>query len=873
MPNDRTIYLKDYTPPAHRIETADLHFELGEEDTLVHARLAIRTQRPGEPLHLHGEALELLSITLDGQPLVSPAYRLDDGMLVIDGVPEAFIIETTSRIHPATNTALEGLYLSGGNFCTQCEAEGFRKITWFVDRPDNMTVFSTRIEADKVRYPTLLSNGNRTASGELDNGRHFAEWHDPFPKPSYLFALVAGDLACLEDCFTTRSGREVALRLYVQHGNEEKAGHAMASLKKAMRWDEEVYGREYDLDVYMIVAVDDFNMGAMENKGLNVFNSRYVLAQPESATDADFMAIEGIIAHEYFHNWSGNRVTCRDWFQLSLKEGFTVLRDQQFSEDMTSGPVARINEVSVLRSQQFREDAGPMAHPVRPPSYQEINNFYTLTVYNKGAEVVRMLRTLLGPVLFRQGTDLYFTRHDGQAVTTDDFVKAMEDASGIDLTQFRRWYDQAGTPEVQVRGTYDATARRYTLVFSQATPVTPEQPEKLPFHIPVAMALLGPDGGELPLRLSGETVPAGTTRVLELTDAEQQFVFEDVNAAPVPSLLRGFSAPVRLEFPYSTADLAFLMAHDGDPFNRWDASQRLALGVILHNLHRTDVTPTLDAGLSAAFAATLRHPTLDKSLIAQALTLPDEDYVAGFMDVVDPEAIHAARSALRRALACTHRDALLAVYEENADSGPYTLDMAAVARRRLRNLCLAYLTEAGDPSLRTRAAEQYQHAGNMTDALAALTALVHTEGPDQTEVLVDFYRRWRHDPLVLDKWFTVQATSPLHGTLERVRELTAHPDFNLRNPNRVRALIGAFCQRNPARFHDIRGEGYALLAEHVLALDALNPQIAARLASPFTQWRRFDANRQALMRAQLERLLAKPGLSRDLHEIVSKSLA
>ncbi|MGE0081100.1 MAG: aminopeptidase N, partial [Thiohalomonadaceae bacterium] len=751
----------------------------------------------------------------------------------------------------------------------------FRKITWFVDRPDNMTVFSTRIEADRARYPVLLSNGNRVAQGELDHGRHYAEWHDPFPKPSYLFALVAGDLACIEDRFTTMSGRDVALRLYVQHGNEDKAGHAMASLKKAMRWDEEVYGREYDLDVYMIVAVDDFNMGAMENKGLNVFNSRYVLARPETATDADFMAIEGVIAHEYFHNWSGNRVTCRDWFQLSLKEGFTVFRDQQFSEDMTSGPVARINEVGVLRSQQFREDAGPMAHPVRPPSYQEINNFYTLTVYNKGAEVVRMLRTLLGPEAFRRGTDLYFARHDGQAVTTDDFVKAMEDASGMDLTRFRRWYDQAGTPEVKAHGDYDAAARRYTLHFSQATPATLGQPEKLPFHIPVAMALLGPDGRELPLRLVEETAPAGTSRVLALTEAEQQFVFEDVDATPVPSLLRGFSAPVRLAFPYSDGDLAFLMAHDSDPFNRWDAGQRLALGVILRSLdaRREGAAPALDEGLSAAFVATLRHPTLDKSLIAQALTLPDEDYVAGFLDTIDPEAVHAARSGLKHALARAHRDALLAVYEENTDRGPYTLDMAAVARRRLRNLCLAYLLQTGETALRALALTQYQGAGNMTDALAALTALVHTEGPEHAEVLVDFYRRWRHDPLVLDKWFTLQATSPLPGTLERVRELTAHPDFNLRNPNRVRALIGAFCQRNPARFHDARGEGYALLAEHVLALDELNPQIAALLASPFTQWRRFDANRQALMRAQLERLLAKPGLSRDVYEIASKSLA
>ncbi|MCK9530049.1 MAG: aminopeptidase N [Gammaproteobacteria bacterium] len=875
MPNDRTVYLKDYAPPAYRIARADLRFELDEANTLVHAKLAIRAQRHGEPLRLHGEALELLSIALDGGALAASAYRVEDGMLVIDDVPAEFILETTSRIHPNANTALEGLYVSGGNFCTQCEAEGFRKITWFIDRPDNMTVFTTRIEADRARYPVLLSNGNCVGQGELADGRHFAEWHDPFPKPSYLFALVAGDLACLADHFTTASGRSVALRLYVQHGNEDKAQHAMASLKKAMRWDEEVYGREYDLDVYMIVAVDDFNMGAMENKGLNVFNSRYVLARPETATDADFMAIEGVIAHEYFHNWSGNRITCRDWFQLSLKEGFTVLRDQQFSEDMTSGPVARIGEVGVLRSQQFREDAGPMAHPVRPPSYQEINNFYTLTVYNKGAEVVRMLRTLLGATGFRRGTDLYFSRHDGQAVTTDDFVHALEDANRVDLARFRRWYDQAGTPEVSAYGDYDEGSRRYTLRLSQHTPATPGQPEKLPFHIPVTVALLGGDGSELPLRLEHESAPNGTSRVLELTEDEQSFVFADVSAAPVPSLLRGFSAPVKLTFPYTDADLAFLMAHDADPFNRWDASQRLALGVMLRALdaRRSGVETALDAGLSQAFATTLRHPTLDKALIAEALTLPDTDYVTGFVDVADPVAIHAVRAELRRALAEAHRDLLLTTFDENREQGTYSLDMPAVGRRRLKNLCLSYLLELDEPALRARALAQYHEAGNMTDALAALTALVHTAGPEHEEVLVAFYRRWRGDPLVLDKWFTLQATAPLPGTLARVRELTRHPDFNLKNPNRVRALIGAFSQRNPAQFHDVGGEGYALLAEHVLALDALNPQIAARLAGPFTQWRRYDPTRQALMRRQLERLLAAPGLSADVYEIASKSLA
>jgi aminopeptidase N len=871
MNEPQAVYLKDYTPPDHLIERAELRFELAEADALVHARLTVRARVPGRPLRLHGEKLELLGIALDGRPLAAADYALTAEELQVPQVPERFVLETTARIHPAENTALEGLYASGGNLVTQCEAEGFRKITWFVDRPDNMTIFSVRLEADRERYPVLLANGNRTAAGELAGGRHFAEWHDPFPKPSYLFALVAGCLACVEDRFTTCSGREVKLQVFVQHGNQEKAGHAVASLAKAMRWDEESYGREYDLDVYMVVAVDDFNMGAMENKGLNVFNSRYVLAKPETATDADYVAIEGVIAHEYFHNWSGNRVTCRDWFQLSLKEGFTVFRDQQFTEDMTSGPVARIGEVGILRSQQFREDAGPMSHPVRPPSYVEINNFYTLTVYNKGAEVVRMVRTLLGGEGFRKGTDLYFARHDGQAVTTDDFVNAMEEANGVDLTRFRRWYDQSGTPRITARGEYDAAARRYTLHLTQQTPPTARQPQALPFHVPVAVGLLGADGHDLPVRFEGRRA---TNHVVSLIEAEQSFIFEEVPVAPVPSLLRGFSAPVLLDFPYSDAELAFLMAHDSDPFNRWDAGQRLGLKAIIGNVAalQAGASPVLDRALADAFGATLADEAMDKSLIAQALTLPDEDYVAGQVAVVDPEAIHAAREFLVRSLAAAHRDALFAAFGANGEQGPYRIDMPAIGRRRLKNLALAYLMQLDDPEARQRCGAQFEQGGNMTDVIAALTALAHTPGAERESALVSFYRRWRHDPLVLDKWFALQAISPLPDTLAQVKALTLHPDFNLRNPNRVRSLIGAFAQRNPARFHDRSGEGYLFLADHVLQLDAINPQVAARMMAPFTSWRRFDAQRQALMRTQVERIAATPKLSRDVYEIATRTL-
>ncbi|WP_127475987.1 aminopeptidase N [Sulfurivermis fontis] len=869
-----TIYLKDYTPYPFRITKIDLHFELEETRTHVTARSHWQRVAAG-PLRLDGQELELIAIRLDGRVLGADEYTLDAEALTIAQVPDRFTLEIETIINPAANTALEGLYVSGGNFCTQCEAEGFRKITFFPDRPDVMTVYTTTLVAEQAKYPVLLSNGNRVAEGRRDDGRHYATWHDPFPKPCYLFALVAGDLDCVADSFTTLSGREVALHLYVRSHDRDKTAHAMASLKRAMAWDEQAYGREYDLDIYMIVAVSDFNMGAMENKGLNIFNSRYVLASPDTATDADYVAIEGVIGHEYFHNWSGNRVTCRDWFQLSLKEGFTVLRDQQFTAAMLDSAVPRIDDVRLLRAHQFPEDAGPLAHPVRPQSYQEINNFYTLTVYEKGAEVVRMLHTLLGPELFRKGTDLYFSRHDGQAVTTDDFVQAMMDVSGRDLTQFKRWYDQAGTPHVSVQRSYDAQQKTYTLTLRQTCPPTPGQEHKLPFHIPLRMALLDGRGIPLPLRLSDEAAAVGGERVLELTQEEQRFTFVDVPGEPVPSLLRGFSAPVKLALELSDDELAFLMGHDTDSFNRWEAGQQLALRVLLRLIEtqRAGAAPVLDTAFSAAFARTLADTALDPALIAEALTLPAEEYVAEFMAVVDPQAIHQARQFLRRALAAAHRPALLTAYQRLADAGPYQIDAAAMGRRRLRNVCLGYLVELGDAEARGLAVAQLQADGNMTDVQAALTALVHSGAPECSEALGAFHARWREEALVLDKWFAIQATAPLPGTLAQVQRLVASSDFNIKNPNRVRSLVGAFSARNPVCFHAADGAGYAFLADYVCELNALNPQIAARLLAPLTQWKRYDAARQALMRAQLQRIGALPALSRDVAEVVEKSLA
>ncbi len=865
----REICLDDYRPPAWRVTACELDFSLASRDTVVRNRMRLEASGDTRDLWLDGEGLELIELHLDGEPLAVDRYRLEDGGLAIDDLPARCELEVVTRIDPEANTALEGLYLSSGNFCTQCEAEGFRRITYFPDRPDVLTRFRTRIEADRAHCPVLLSNGNLVEQGELPAGRHYAVWEDPWPKPCYLFALVAGDLAVVEDRYITASGREVALRIFVEHHNADRCGHAMRSLKRAMRWDEKVFGLEYDLDVYMIVAVDDFNMGAMENKGLNVFNSKFVLARPDTATDEDYVNIEAVIAHEYFHNWTGNRVTCRDWFQLSLKEGLTVFRDQQFTADMTSPTVKRIDDVRMLRTHQFAEDASPMAHPVRPRCYIEINNFYTLTVYEKGAEVVRMYHTLLGAEGFRRGMDLYFERHDGQAVTTDDFRRAMADANGVDLEQFALWYEQAGTPVVEASDHWDESSGRYELVLRQHIPPTPGQPEKQPMLIPVRLGLLGPAGETLPLDAEGRT-----ETVLRLTEAEQRFVFEDLPARPLPSLLRGFSAPVRLEYPWSDAQLAFLMAHDDDDFNRWDAGQRLCERVLLAGVEaqRAGHTEPFPDLLREAFGRVLADRDRDPAFVAEALSLPGEALLAERMEVVDVDGIHVVRQALKRHLALALEADWLAAWEENRETRPDDLSAEALGRRRLLNLSLDYLVETGAETHRQRALEQYRAARNMTERMGALRALNAFPSPERSEALEDFGKAWKDDPLVMDKWFTLQAIAPFPETLDRVLSLMQHPHFSIRNPNRVRALVGAFVQSNPVGFHRRDGLGYRLLGDVVLELDRLNPQVAARLLRPLTRWRRYDETRAALMHAELERIMAREGLSRDVYEIVHHGL-
>ncbi|MGY0712482.1 aminopeptidase N [Azospirillum argentinense] len=875
----KAIRLQDYRPPAHLIDTVDLFFDLGEEVTTVRAQLGLRRNPACDgaaalPLTLDGQRLELVSVALNGQPLGDADYTVTPDHLTVHSVPETFTLETVVRIKPQENTALEGLYKSSGNFCTQCEAEGFRKITYFADRPDVMARYTTTITADKARYPVLLSNGNLIESGDLPDGRHRAVWEDPFPKPCYLFALVAGTLVHQEDRFRTASGRDVTLRIYVEPGNEDKVDHAMRSLIKSMRWDEEVFGLEYDLDIFNIVAVGDFNMGAMENKSLNVFNTKYILAKPETATDQDFLGIEAVVAHEYFHNWTGNRVTCRDWFQLSLKEGLTVFRDQEFSSDMNSRAVKRIADVQRLRTVQFPEDSGAMAHPVRPDSYVEINNFYTPTVYDKGSEVIRMYHTLLGPQGFRKGMDLYFQRHDGQAVTCDDFAAAMSDATGVDLTQFKRWYRQAGTPELDVTGAYDEAAKTYRLTVKQTVPPTPGQPVKEPMHIPLVMGLLGPDGADLPLGLTGEAEPAGTSRTLHITEAEQTFTFVDVPARPVPSLLRGFSAPVKLRADLTDGDLTFLMANDSDAFNRWEAGQTLATRLLLSLVadRQAGRELVLPQSFIDAVGAVLKDADQDPAFAAQALVLPTESYLGTQMEVIDPDAIHAVREFARRRLAEALRPGWLDTHRRNAGNEPFSVDAAAIGRRALKNLCLAYLMALEDEEALGLCLGQYRGAQAMTDVMAALQFLSNSNAPERDEAIAAFYERWKGEALVVDKWFGVQATSHRPDALERVTALLAHPAFEIRNPNKVYALIGGFAGGNPVRFHDTSGAGYRFLADQVLRLDPMNPQVAARMVGPFSRLRRYDATRRALMKAELERIVATPGLSPDVFEVASKSL-
>jgi len=892
----RTTYLKDYRPPPFLIETTDLFFDLFEDHASVVSKLLFRRNPEAEKaeansLQLHGQLLQLEKLLINDQALEATQYLVNEEGLTVLDLPgllgadfEAFRFECHTRIEPQNNTALEGLYKSKNMFCTQCEAEGFRRITYYLDRPDVMSKFTTTVAAEKAKYPILLSNGNNIASGAVEGApdRHWVCWEDPFKKPSYLFALVAGDLVSLDDSFTTCSGREIELRIFVEEKDIDKCDHAMLSLKNSMRWDEEVYGREYDLDIFMIVAVDDFNMGAMENKGLNVFNTSCVLANPKTTTDFAFQRVEAVVAHEYFHNWSGNRVTCRDWFQLSLKEGFTVYRDSEFSADMGSRTVSRVDEVSFLQTVQFAEDGGPMAHPVRPDSYMEIANFYTVTIYEKGSEVVRMIGLILGPEKFRAGSDLYFARYDGQAVTTEEFVKAMEDASGIDLGQFRNWYYQAGTPVLSVESEFDAEKKQYTLRVAQSCPDTPGQSKKKPFHIPLRLGLLDSEGRDLALSLAGDDAArSATDRVLAVTEAEQQFVFENIESEPVPSLLRGFSAPVRLQYNYSRDELKFLMVNDSDGFNRWNASQLLVIDLFdeLQAQLLGGETLALPESLVEAYTrvldSTLSDSSLDKAMVAQLLSLPIVGFLIERSEVADVESIHGVREFLLDGLAQRLYPKFLEVYNQNRSDAEYSADAESVARRALKNLALSYLIRSGQGEALQLAQQQFDSATNMTDQLAGLRSLVNSSAEAavslKREALDSFYAQWSHEPLVVDQWFIVQAVCQLPGALDQVKSLLAHSDFDIRNPNKVRSLIGAFCAQNHIGFHDASGEGYEFLADQVLILDKLNPQIASRLLTPLTRWRKFDAKRQALMQAQLQRIKAEGELSKDLFEVVEKS--
>ena len=863
------IRLEEYAPPAFLIETVDLDIELFEDQARVRARLAAsrnpKSKDSNAPLVLDANELEFVSAALDGRKLAAGEYVPGDAHLTIAKPPARFVLETACKIYPRKNTQLMGLYAAENGFFTQCEAEGFRRITYFIDRPDVMAKYTVTIHADRERYPVLLSNGNLAGSGAEAGARHWAKWQDPFPKPCYLFAMVAAKLDKLEDQFATRSRRRVHLAIYVDPGKVDQCGFAMQALKKSMKWDEEVFGLEVDLDHYSIVAVGDFNAGAMENKGLNLFNTKYVLARPDTATDGDFLAIDRVVAHEYFHNWTGNRVTCRDWFQLSLKEGLTVFRDQEFGADIYSRAVERVREVRELRSGQFAEDAGPMAHPVRPASYMEISNFYTSTVYEKGAEVVRMIRTLIGAQNFRKGMDLYFARHDGQAVTCDDFVRAMADAAAADLSQFMRWYDQAGTPVLEVAGEYDAAKKRYVLSVRQSCPPTPGQETKLPFHIPFAVGLVGPDGRDL---------LAEGTRVLPVKQPEERFVFENIGARPVPSLLRNFSAPVIVTHDYAEAELTHLMAHDSDAFNRWEAGQRLALGIVLRGIAAAQGGRPLEVPRDFLDAAkrVLSDSSKDPAFAAEMLALPSENYIAEQMPVVDPDAIHAVRDELKARLAAALREELHTVYRAQGGAGPYSPDAASAGRRALKNSALGLLMELEDAGVRALSMKQFETAGNMTDALAALCMLANCDCPERTRALDAFYDKWKTEPLVVDKWLAVQATTRLPSALSDVKRLMTHPAFNIKNPNKVYALIGGF-RGNQVHFHAADGSGYAFLAEQVIALDAINPQVAARMARGFDRWKKFDAGRQAHARAALERLRDAKGISKGMLEIVTRALA
>ncbi|WP_421233284.1 aminopeptidase N [Aeromonas jandaei] len=861
-------YRQDYQAPLYWIDTIDLDFQLQEPQTRVTAITRIR--RNGEhnaPLVLDGEQLTLESIAIDGIPCEH--YEQGESSLTIFNLPAECVLTIVTLLDPAANTALEGLYKSGDAYCTQCEAEGFRRITYYLDRPDILARYSTRITADKAKYPFLLSNGNKVDSGDLGDGRHFVQWQDPFPKPSYLFALVAGDFDVERNHYVTKSGRKVALEIFVDKGNLDRAGFAMESLINSMRWDEQRFGLEYDLDIYMIVAVDFFNMGAMENKGLNIFNSRFVLANPATATDNDYNDIERVIGHEYFHNWTGNRVTCRDWFQLSLKEGLTVFRDQEFSSDLGSRGVNRIDNVRTMRGPQFAEDAGPMAHPIRPDVVIEMNNFYTLTVYEKGSEVIRMMHTLLGETAFQAGMRLYFERHDGSAATCDDFVQAMEDASGVDLGRFRRWYSQSGTPELTVTDEYDVASGVYRLHVSQHTPPTQDQPQKLPLHIPLDIELYDEQGAVIPLQYQGKTIG----NVLDVLEAEQTFVFDQVAVKPVPSLLRDFSAPVKLHFDYSDEALAFLMRHARNEFARWDAAQMLINKAVIDGVARVQHGQGIELSqtLLAAFIAILEDAELDPALKAEILTLPGEATLAELFEVADIDAIHQVRNEISTSLAQAFGDQLLLTYESLHLPG-YQVVHADMAKRALKSVVLGYLAalDAGSADLLVR--QQYAAADNMTDTLAALQVANSYLLPCRSELLADFEGKWARDGLVLDNWLRLVGSKPAEDVLSEVQQAMAHPTFSIRNPNRLRALVGSFAMNNQVQFHAIDGRGYRFLTDLLIELNEVNPQVASRLITPLIQFKRLDEGRKALIRAELTRLANLEGLARDLFEKVSKAL-
>jgi aminopeptidase N len=871
----KSIYLKDYQPPHFVIEETHLRFDLFEDYAQVDSRLVMRRNREHHegfdgPLVLVGNQLELLAISVDGLRLSVDDYSLNGELLTIHKISDSFELEISTRNEPQNNTELEGLYKSGGMFCTQCEAEGFRRITFYLDRPDVMSVFTTEVIAEKSKYPILLSNGNATIHSELGEGRHSVSWHDPHRKPCYLFALVAGDLMVKEDTFTTMTGRKVELKIFVEPQNIDKTDYAMDALKRSMAWDEDAYGREYDLDIFMIVAVDDFNMGAMENKGLNIFNSSCVLANPQTATDATYLRIEAIVAHEYFHNWSGNRVTCRDWFQLSLKEGFTVYRDSQFTADMNSAAVKRIEDAAIMRTVQFAEDAGPMAHPVQPDSYIEIGNFYTVTIYEKGSEIVGMIHKLLGDEGFRKGSDLYFDRHDGQAVTINEFVSAMEDANSLSLTQFKRWYKSAGTPVVDVESYYDSAAKTYTLTFKQSC--------EEPFLIPIQLGLIGQSGQELRVELASGLINkrgAYEKGIFKLTEQEQVLVFSNIKEEPVPSLLRDFSAPIKLNYDYSRDQLMFLMQHDSDGFNRWDAGQNLALDVIYQVMQQFEEghEPTVDARLISAYRNVLKRDDIDSAMLAKMLLLPSVSYIAETQDVIDILAINKARSYVLSILAEALASDLAALYQRLNVQQSYLPEPEQMAQRGLKNAALSYLLKTGHKKYCDLAVAQFEHSDNMTDSMAALASMVNSKHKLQAEgALASFYNKWQTEPLVVNQWLSVQASSAEYGTVENINKLLEHEAFDIKNPNKVRSVIGTFAGQSLINFHALDGSGYQLVADKIIVLNRLNPQIASRLVAPLSKWRRYVGSQAQQMKQQLQRIMSQEDLSKDVYEVVSKSL-